>query len=142
MNLLRLAEITQNNTYRIRAEKTLKTYDARLRRSGRSVPKLLSALEFAYGTPLEIVIRYDNTHDATAFRSVLRDHRQMNTVILPAHSSDLSALEKLSPLIAEKEMREGLATAYVCQSGTCQAPTTDPAVFATQLRSGLNTDSL
>ena len=37
------------------------------------------------------------------------------------------------PLFEGREMRDGRATAYVCEHYVCQAPTTDPAVLREQL---------
>jgi len=36
-------------------------------------------------------------------------------------------------LLDGKTARDGRATAYVCENRICDLPTTDPAVFATQI---------
>ena len=38
------------------------------------------------------------------------------------------------PLLAERPLLDGRATAYLCRQFACQQPTTDPAVFAQQAR--------
>ena len=38
------------------------------------------------------------------------------------------------PLVEGKIAQDGKATAYVCEKRVCQLPTTDPAVFAKQIR--------
>jgi uncharacterized protein YyaL (SSP411 family) len=43
------------------------------------------------------------------------------------------ALGRLLPWTAAMGMRDGKATAYVCQEFTCQAPTTDPAALRAAL---------
>jgi hypothetical protein len=40
----------------------------------------------------------------------------------------------LVPLVEGKFARDGVATAYVCENRICELPTTDPAVFARQIR--------
>ncbi|MCE7082996.1 thioredoxin domain-containing protein [Streptomyces sp. ST2-7A] len=39
-----------------------------------------------------------------------------------------------APLLRDRPLREGLATAYVCRNFVCSAPTTDPAELAERLR--------
>jgi len=36
--------------------------------------------------------------------------------------------------VTGKTARRGQATAYVCERGACELPTTDPEVFAAQLQ--------
>ena len=40
---------------------------------------------------------------------------------------------RLVPLLADRPMREGKATAYVCVNYACQMPTTDPEELKKQL---------
>jgi hypothetical protein len=51
-----------------------------------------------------------------------------------AEGEDLGAQSQLVPLLKSKVSRKGQATAYVCERGVCRLPTTDPDVFAQQLR--------
>ena len=47
---------------------------------------------------------------------------------------DLETQARLIPLLEGKYARDGQTTAYVCENRVCDLPTTDPAVFASQLR--------
>ena len=47
---------------------------------------------------------------------------------------DLAAHAALAPLVKGKRPRAGRATAYVCHQQVCRKPTSDPEVFAAQLR--------
>ena len=38
------------------------------------------------------------------------------------------------PWLRGKKARDGQVTAYVCEEGICELPTTDPAVFSRQLQ--------
>jgi len=49
------------------------------------------------------------------------------------HGGRARDLEDMLPLIQGKVAQEGRATAYVCERGVCQLPTTDPEVLARQL---------
>jgi uncharacterized protein YyaL (SSP411 family) len=41
---------------------------------------------------------------------------------------------KFIPLVSRKYPRKGKATAYVCEEGACQLPTSDPQRFSEQIR--------
>jgi hypothetical protein len=43
------------------------------------------------------------------------------------------ALTQLVPWVRDKPAKGGEVTAYLCERGACELPTSDPAVFAKQL---------
>jgi len=47
--------------------------------------------------------------------------------------ADADAAAQTIPLLQDRPMLDGKATAYVCQNFTCQLPTTEPAELARQL---------
>ncbi len=47
---------------------------------------------------------------------------------------DLEAHAQLVPLVTGKRARQGRVTAYVCEDRMCELPTSDPEVFAKQIR--------
>ena len=51
-------------------------------------------------------------------------------VPLPADPAEQAALVAHMPWVAEMKMIENKATAYVCRDFACDAPATDPGVFA------------
>ncbi len=55
-----------------------------------------------------------------------------NKVVAARAESDLEAAE-LVPLLADRPMRDGRATAYVCEDYACKRPTTDPEELKGQL---------
>ncbi|MEW6301421.1 MAG: hypothetical protein AB1671_27425, partial [Thermodesulfobacteriota bacterium] len=55
-------------------------------------------------------------------------------VAVVAEGDELDAHAQLVPLLEYKIAQGGKATAYVCERRVCKLPTTDPAVFAQQLR--------
>ena len=50
-----------------------------------------------------------------------------------AEGEELERHARVVPLLDGKTARDGRATAYVCENRICDLPTTDPAVFATQI---------
>ena len=56
-----------------------------------------------------------------------------NRVVAVTSAGDVEALAGRVPLVRGKRARRGATTAYVCERGACDLPTTDPAVFERQL---------
>jgi len=52
----------------------------------------------------------------------------------PTAGPELAAHARVVPLLKAKTALKGKATAYVCEKRTCELPTSDPEVFARQLR--------
>ena len=50
-----------------------------------------------------------------------------------AEGDDLAALAGLAPFVAAKRALGGRSTAFVCERGRCELPTSDPNVLARQL---------
>ena len=57
-----------------------------------------------------------------------------NGVIAGRDEEDEEAVG-LIPLLADRQTRDGRATAYVCEGYACKAPTTDPEELVRQLTS-------
>jgi hypothetical protein len=127
MNLLRLAELSGNDRYRQRADRALAAFGDVLG------SEMLLALDFALDTPKEIVIVA--TGGRTAAEPLLRAVRGTfapnRVLVVP---SDTRRGVDLVPLLEGKVAQGGRPTAYVCERRRCDLPTTDPAVFAEQLR--------
>ena len=104
---LRLAELTGDERYRARAEKALARLPAL--HAG-----LLVALDQALDTPLEIAIVGPSPEGLLA---------EVRAAYLPGAWLQRDGKPPL----------HGVATAYVCEHGRCQQPTTDAAQLATQL---------
>jgi uncharacterized protein YyaL (SSP411 family) len=136
LNLLRLYEFTSDDRYRVRAERTLKAFAPRLTQAPASLSEMLLALDFQLDTPFELVIVTPTARrEAEPLLVQLREVFVPNRILaIVAEGGDLSAQAKVIPLIENKTTREGKATAYVCEAGMCELPTTDPAVFARQIR--------
>jgi len=101
-----------------------------------SLAEMLLALDFAAGEPREIVIVVPHGRsEAAPFLAELRRQFVPNRVLVVAvEGQDLAHQAERVPLLAGKAAVGGRATAYVCKRRVCALPTSDPAVFAKQLR--------
>ena len=100
------------------------------------VSDMLLALDFWLDSPQEIVVvtAAGSRDDAGPFLEVLRRTYLPNKVLaVVSQGQELDAQAALVPLVKGKVARKGLATAYVCEQGICQLPTTDVGVFSRQL---------
>ncbi|HYC57480.1 MAG TPA: thioredoxin domain-containing protein, partial [Candidatus Binatia bacterium] len=138
LNLLRLAELTQDEGYRQRADALLAAFGQILTRSPAAVPKMLGALDYRIGPAREVVIvAPDRLEDAGDLLDVVR------ATFLPRHAfaftvagEQLEDLAELVPLVDSKLAIDGRATAYVCERGRCERPAQEPGLLATQLAAG------
>jgi hypothetical protein len=149
-NLCRLAELTSNTKYQQAAERTLTAFSTSLRRGPRSLPKMLAAVEFCTGDPLEIAVVSPPTgapqnnsggkprsSPGSALEPLLQKLRRSfvpnHVLVLATQGEDLERKAKDIPLLDQKIAKGGLPTAYVCRGSVCKMPTSDPAVLAKQL---------
>ncbi len=136
MNLLRLYELTANDRYRRRADRTFSAFSEVARQAPTAMSELLTAAEFRLGMPREIVIVTPRSRvEAEPFLGQLRRTYVPNRVlIVAAEGADIALQEKLIPLLEGKTAQGGRTTAYVCTEGVCKLPTADVGAFAEQIR--------
>jgi len=134
LNLLRLSEFTGDERLRERADRCLKAFSIIMERAPAAVPKMLVALDFRLGEPKEIVI-VKPAPDASAddLLAKVRTSFVPNKVLCVVAEGEVSAGERLVPLLEGKKALGGKATAYVCKGRLCDLPTSDPEIFAKQL---------
>ena len=135
LNLLRLAEMTGDDAYRVRADATLAALGSTIERSPAALADALLALDFRLDTPKEIfVVTASSRAEAEPFLERLRRTFLPNRVLgIAIEGADLEAQSQLVPLLEGKVARDGRATAYVCERGVCKLPTLEPDVFARQI---------
>ncbi len=133
LNLLRLAELTGEARHREAVARLLAALGGALRRGGQGAPMLLSALEMYLDAPREVVVVTPDGDRADALSAVLARAYLPNRVLVLGDAAALGAQAKRIPLLEAKVARDGRATAYVCERGVCELPTSDPEVFAAQL---------
>ncbi len=138
LNLLRLAEFTTDDAYRERADATVHSLSGMFTRAPRALSDGLVALDWRADRVREVILVAPAGTDAyAAARPLLAELRRTflpNRILVVTDESRLDALAEVVPLVAGKRARGGEVTAYVCERGTCKLPTSDPAVFADQLK--------
>ncbi|MBL4817806.1 MAG: thioredoxin domain-containing protein [Deltaproteobacteria bacterium] len=120
LNLLRLHEFTTKSSYHARAEKALKAFAGTLKRSPIALSEMLIALDFYLDTPKEIIIIALDQTSTHAFKDVLRKQFLPNRIVaITISGKDLEEQSRLIPLMKHKVIRDGRATAYVCEDRVC-----------------------
>lgn len=94
---------------------------------------MLVALDFYLDQAREIVlVRPRGGSDAKLLRE-LRQTFLPNGVLLRLDTIGVRAQASLLPILEGKRALSGRTTAYVCERGRCELPTSDPATFRQQL---------
>jgi uncharacterized protein len=134
--LLHLAALTANEDYARKAVTIFRLLRDPLKRYASAFGRLLGALDFYLSTPKEIAII--GVREAQETKELLREiwTRYLPNKIVAQASGDDTRAAEIVPLLLDRSMIEGRATAYVCEHYTCQQPVTSPAELASQLSSG------
>jgi uncharacterized protein YyaL (SSP411 family) len=125
--LLKLAVFSGEEKYRNIATATLRAIADQARKYPSGFGYALSAVDFLLSTPKEIAIVGKDPFDFQPLLQEVWRHYLPNKVVAPSFGIDVI------PLLANRPLVNGLATAYVCEHYTCQQPVTDPAELADQL---------
>ena len=129
---LKLAALTTDDRWRQRAEATLKAHGTTLRQQPWTLDEMMLAVDWHTDRAKEVAIVVPaNADDETkaridALRAVLAKRFVPNHVLVVAKEGQPPALV---PWVKSKPAKNGAPTAYVCEKGACELPTTDPAVF-------------
>ncbi len=134
LNLLRLDTLTGDARWRQRAEAGLGAFAGDLL-SGTASPKLLVALDRYHDSPLEVILVASRDRaDLAPLLGVVRRTYAPNAFLVAA--TDGAELDEIARIVRPADTKRALRdepTAFVCERGSCQMPTGDPAVLAAQL---------
>ncbi len=130
--LLRLAILTNNDRYREIAQSVLDEVAGSVRRYPSGFGYALSAMDFLLSSPKEIALVGKDASDFKPLLELVWDKYLPNKVVAPGQFEDSAASDAI-PLLQNRPLIDGKATAYVCQNYTCQHPVTDPAALQKQL---------
>ena len=129
--LLRLGLLTGKDEYRRAAEHVLTLLREPMSRYPLGFARALNALDFLLGRPKEVaVVGRPGAVDTEAMLRAVFEPFLPNKVVAGAAPGNGVAI----PLLEGRELRDGKATAYVCEHYVCQAPTTDPEELRALLR--------
>jgi uncharacterized protein len=130
--LLRLAVITDNQSYRDLAVATLREVADQSRRYASGFGYALSAMDFLLSSPREIALVGSDTASLKAFIEVAW-HKYLPNKVVAASQSEAIKDSDIPALLKDRPLVDGTTAAYVCQNYTCKAPVTDLRSFSLQL---------
>ena len=135
-NLLRLSALLRDDSLRARAEEGLETFANQIRWEGARMPSMLSALERYLDTELEVILAIPGAEGerggAAPLRAALRRAYLPNALRIEVREGE-PLPGPLLELLEGKLPVQARATAYVCERGRCDRPTSDASLFARQL---------
>ena len=117
--LLKLAKLIGDEKYERFAVTVLRLAASQIRRHPQGFGRALAALEFHLSATREIVVIGPNGNELE--RAVLE--RYLPDAVL-VNSTNPDADQHILPVLKDRKMVDGQATAYVCQGFVCQRPVT------------------
>jgi len=125
--LLRLGDITGDPETARRGRASIEAFSGELSSSPAAHAQMLSALDFAVGPTVEVVVAGEEGSDDTeAMLRELRGRFLPNAAVLfRPEGGRGDKLASLAPYTAEQRAVDGRATAYVCRNHACSLPTHD-----------------
>ena len=133
--LLHLSVLTGDNDYSVKAATNLRSMQQTLSRVPQGMGYWLSALGFYVSIPKEIVIvGAGSSPDTQALKDVVFQGYIPHKVVVGSDPAMTVGTSVAMPLLEDRGMMDGRATAYVCQNYMCQLPVTDPDALAQQLQ--------
>jgi uncharacterized protein YyaL (SSP411 family) len=134
--LLRLAALSGRTGYDEPAFEVLRLVSDLLGRHPSAFAFTLEAVERATGRPIEVAVVGERDDAATAalWRRVVGRFLPGSVVTCAPLAREVA---DLTPLLADRELVDGRATAYVCEYYACRLPVTDPDALTGQLDDAL-----
>ena len=95
---------------------------------------MLSALDRYHDVAREIVLVHRDAAAVEPLRQIVEERFLPNRTIAIVHDSRVDELAQSFGLLRGKHVQgDDAATAYVCERGRCEAPTSDPETLRRQL---------
>ncbi len=124
--LLRLAAFTGEESYRRRAGDYLQPIADVMVRYPSAFGHALCALDFAISPVKEFAVIGEPREAGTRnLLDAINNRYLPDSVLACARPADVEAIQTI-PLLAHRPLKDGRATAYVCQNFACQAPVNTP----------------
>jgi len=131
MVLLRLGRLMAEPRFEELGRRTLEGAAQALERTPSALPQMLSAVDFALGPTMEIVIAGASGAPETAqmLRAIRERFLPRAVVVLHPEGAPGAAIEALAPYVKIQRSVNGKSTAYVCENFICNLPTTNLNTF-------------
>jgi uncharacterized protein YyaL (SSP411 family) len=128
LNLLRLAEMTDNHDWRRKAEECFSLFGESLSRQPNVMPQMAAALDFMLSKTKQVVIAGPRDHPGTQrmLREVHTRYLPNKVVLLVDGAKQQERVSTFLPFVGSLAIVGGNPTAYVCENYACKLPTTDP----------------
>jgi uncharacterized protein YyaL (SSP411 family) len=118
--LLKLAAFTDHGTYRDLAEKSLRLIAHHALRYPTSFARWLSAADFALGNVKQVAVVYEaSPEEARELLQTIRSAYRPNLVVA---ASTYPPSDHVPTLLSDRPLKDGRATAYVCEGFVCKMP--------------------
>lgn len=134
VDLIRLAELTGEQEYRKKAERTLRCFGTEIEQNPASHTMMLSALDLLLNGVREVVVSGKTTTDTGALLREVQRTFLPDKVVMPVTSKTFPTLSELSTLLEGREPGSR-PRAYVCKNSACLLPADSPRALRAQLAS-------
>ncbi len=127
LNLLRLAQLRNDDTMTMRARQTINAFGTTLSHFASAMPQMLVAVIRSLEKPRQIVIagKRESADTEALLREVHRHFLPNKALILADGDEGQNYLSEQNKAIRAMSPIDGRAAAYVCNDFTCQAPVTE-----------------
>jgi uncharacterized protein YyaL (SSP411 family) len=134
--LLRLSKLLDKENYFHKAKQMLKANHIYMERFPQGYLSLLSCVDFLVYPAKEIaIVGKMHSEDTKNLLRAVNSHFIPNMIIafIDPDQPDAQKLTKKIPLLANRNLVDGKATAYVCENFACKLPVTTPEALLEQL---------
>jgi len=135
LNAARLAELTDQQRWRDIAERALAFYAPMLDERPMAMTAALLAVDFMAGPTRELAIALPSPDRNVPLLQAVRDTFCPRRVMAIGDATGAAWLDLQAklPYLADKTAVQGAPTAYVCEHGRCELPTSDGAALRRQI---------
>ena len=129
LNLLRLAQMSDDKSLREKADKTLAHFASRLVDHPAAMPQMLSAALFGMSKPKQIIIAFkgDMPDRQAMLKEIYKEYLPSKIILGADGGEGQQFLGEHIAVIKDVSTIDGKATAYVCENYVCKLPTNDLA---------------
>ncbi|MDH3981900.1 MAG: thioredoxin domain-containing protein [Kiritimatiellaceae bacterium] len=123
LNLLKLARLTGRSELERQAVETGKSFSGMIERSPANFAQALTALQFAEGEAIELVVVGERGSEKTEeMLNYINSIYKPGKVVLFKSPSSAEKLEQLASFAKELRMVDGKTTVFICRNFACEKP--------------------